>query len=343
MVASRERLLYQHVPSHSVYSVTFSPDGGMLAFGGGYWYGEGYAGCLEGDSGRLLSQVDFPKRTVSSVCFDERGAFLGVSTWNWRHHPGPSALLEFSRGALTLREEFHTAPNEPGEEEWAAGTPTGTLFWRDQLVVRRMHEDPARTFRFLGLPAGLSLKTVRPELTSSRMIAFPDALLSGTEPASTYREGSSWLIRSSELVLAYARGGTTTLQPLPNPVTYSSIARDAAGGTVLTGQSDGGLSLYQVHVHGDSLGLEPLRRWKGHKHAVMAACSLAAPGYFVTADMGGTVSVWDGAREVHTFSVGPLSIRTLAAHPTRPWLAVGCKSSAGGRLSGRVLVYGLEL
>jgi hypothetical protein len=45
---SSKATLQQEIPTKgAVYAVTFSKDGTRLAYGGGWWYGDGYIGLLE--------------------------------------------------------------------------------------------------------------------------------------------------------------------------------------------------------------------------------------------------------------------------------------------------------
>ncbi len=334
MTAPPERLLFSHAPAHSVYTVTFSPDGTLLAYGGGFWYGQGYVVCLDSETGRVRASLDFQQQTVSGLCFDASGLYLGASTWAESQRHAPAYVLKVADGTLALQQELQAS------RDWLEGggdaTPTGIFFWEGRAVVRHLHEDSARTFHGFEPSQGLVLRAAHPELTSSQFALLPGALLTAKVHRVVGKSGA-------ELVLVTPRGRTTTLYPLPYPLRYSALTCDVARSTVLAGLSDGHLALYRVHPGPESPSLEALELWRGHEAAVTAACQLADGRHHATADDRGVVRVWEEQREVCSFSVPTLSIRSLAAHPTRPWLAVGGKFPGDGFHPGRVSVYDVLL
>lgn len=114
----------------------------------------------------------------------------------------------------------------------------------------------------------------------------------------------------------------------------SAIAINSTASEIVTCGSDGSIA--------HSSCPEVRREWvrPGHVFPITAACFVEPTGLLVTGDRSGLVRIWDGVNPAAEWTVADSSIRSLAAHPTLPKIAVGCKSLWDGR-GGSMAVFDL--
>jgi hypothetical protein len=74
-------------------------------------------------------------------------------------------------------------------------------------------------------------------------------------------------------------------------------------------------------------------------NSIVGICSLCDGGHWACVSAGGEVCLWDGAKMVHAWDLPEAgSPRSLAAHPDRPWIAVGIKKGGFARPQSAVVL-----
>jgi hypothetical protein len=120
----------------------------------------------------------------------------------------------------------------------------------------------------------------------------------------------------------------------------SAITLDPQGARLITCGTDGTIASWSKGS-GERPDLHCVARRQGHAAPISASCHLAVGNVLITADRVGVVRAWGHDELLSEWSVPNASPRTLAAHPTLPRIAVGCKALGGGPQPGMIAVYEL--
>jgi hypothetical protein len=309
---------------HAVYATTFSPSGGELACAGGYFYGHGFLFVIgESGEGQVARHCEDLDATISGLCFDRTARLVAASLWSKRHHYHPSAI--FGIEGSQSRAWF-----EDAHDRFGRYCATGILARGHALVVRH-GSSMDRPVSVHALPAAF-VAAEQGQLTSSRVTAFGSSVATGVAVESwTGVEGAT-----TKPMLA-----VTDLRNTPEPITrcigtpheggIAAIAADEARGEMVTGGADGSVAFWSLPGSGGEEDPSVRSVVRHHRHAVAATCFMA-DGSVVTADLRGLVQLWEDSEPTASWMAAGWSPRTLAAHPQRLRLAVGCKyRSSGGR------------
>jgi hypothetical protein len=74
-------------------------------------------------------------------------------------------------------------------------------------------------------------------------------------------------------------------------------------------------------------------------NSIVGICSLADGDHWACVSAGGEICLWDRATQIQSWDLPEAgSPRSLAAHPDRPWIAVGIKKGGFGRPQAAVLL-----
>lgn len=93
------------------YTVTFSPNAQLLAYGDGFFYGGGRVVCLKPGAGVVAELVwadvlpdEMKFVTTSGLCFDGSNDFIAVAAWRDRHGYYPAVVCRayFSSDRLRM-------------------------------------------------------------------------------------------------------------------------------------------------------------------------------------------------------------------------------------------------
>lgn len=327
----RFTLVHEYSTPRTVYATTFSPDGDQLAYGGGFFYGEGFVSVVgkSGEGDALWHQEH--EATFSALCFDRSARFVAASVWASRHSYHPTAILRWDGSAPTWLED-----NGKAEYRYCA---TGILARGRTLAVRH-GASLERPVSFHALPDDF-VAADQPQLTSSRVVAFGDLVATGV--GSTWRglDGGKEVARLTLTELRGTAMAITRSIEAPHSATISAIAADEARRAMVTGGADGSVVFWELPKGGDSA--DPVVRSvvRLHAHEVSAACFLA-DGTVATADRRGLLQVWKDGVPIASWTANGWSPRALAAHPRRPRLALGCKHGPDGGFEGLVAVLDIE-
>jgi hypothetical protein len=368
------RLIAWYPTPYAVYTAAYAADG-RLWFGGGFWYGSGYLGCVEldgtirwyvGGDGGWSSEAPPAElatgrgpwstgqgATVSGLCLDGDERRVALSLWSSSQHTHPALVLRLGPdGPVPL--VHHGLPPAPGEHD---RTPTGVLIHEGHVVVRSIdcgRETALDAFPIEDAPAA---GAVPQALASRRLVGLPGAVVTGWKKGLLLRElgpaglGASEVIGGAREVVSIEGWGDAgahketvvlgTRAP-PRGIT-TAISIDLAATAITTGADDGSIARWQVVREPDGrYAISFQGEAAAHRFPVSAACRLAAGALEATADRGGWVYVWEHGQRVAAWQVERRrSPRTLAADPGGTRLAVGCKSGQGGPSAGGIAVYEL--
>jgi hypothetical protein len=339
----------------------FSRDGTRLAIGGGSWYGEGGILLVDLASGEtsLFPCADLPSGaeerrgvpTVSGVCFSPDDRHLAASTWTSRHHYGPTCLFEVSGRDLKHRDTLdHDYRDDIGDP-----CPTGVLLW-DQLVVTRNNcALVGDVFALWRSPPYLRAEAGIPQhLTSSNLVVVRETAITGGGGTGL----SEWRTDLGGRELGKAVDGLVAL-PLtgdtagPEVFAVQQCRRVTAIGAVpsgagfLTGGLDGELDAWSWDGRWEQSRLKPptegTQRATYTEQSVIGICHLPDGGRWVSANAGGGVCLWEGVNLLSTWQLPERgSPRSLAAHPDRPWIAVGVKKGGFARPQSAVVIVEVD-
>jgi hypothetical protein len=333
------------------YSLMFSRDGTRLAIGGGSWYGNGgiLLASLASRETRLLPCEPLPARhmrregvpTVSGVCFSPDDRHLAASTWSSGHHPSLIFLFEVSgldlERCVSLGQHYLGAARN--------GFPTGVLFRGGHVVACNQRVALIDAVSVWRVPRQLKVGTEGDlsHLTSSRVVIARGKVITGHEAGlvSVPLEVNS---HEAEALPVMDSLGVTALGALPS------------GEGFLTGGPVGELDLWSWNgrwqqrqlrdgtnndaVHDPELDIV----WATYNpNSIVGLCHLPDGNRWVSVSAGGQVCLWNGTTLAATWQVPePGSPRSLAAHPDRPWIAVGVKKGGFGRPQSAVVIVEVD-
>jgi len=330
--------LIQHLTPHTVYSVTFSPNGELLACAGGYFYGGGFIRCI-GNAGMGDGKWECVNRkeTISCLSFDQTGQFIAASAWSMRHNYHPGEIFSIG-GPCQPTWTFNEPVGGASRGNFNRYCATGVLMTGREFIIRHGAQlDVPVTHH--ALPAEVAGTTEHQHLTSSRVVMLGNTTATGVARHTwTSTEGTK---THSILALASNRGGSCRAPPTPHAAPISAIAYHHARSELITCDSAGSTAFWkcsQLEATPD-LTLTAVRT--EHKSAIEAACFLS-DCRLVTADRAGIVCIWNDSTHATKRDLGDWSPRTLAAHPIHPRIAIGCKHGDNGGLSGCVFVGDIE-
>lgn len=336
----------------AVYAVTFSNDGHLVAYGGGHSYGDGYLAFLEILPEAVRRSPDLlaplvpriveeilespfedppPSRdmrgtweknlsafAVSGLCFDGSNNYLAVSLWQFRHYYFPSLLVRFADRQLFFEGLYTEDRNWLARATVDRRIATGIRMWDGRLIVRRgLDGDPDNTFYAFSLPEEIDGSALPHHLTSSRVACLNGAFATGGSET-----GHLLITKDTQLGAMEARS-----VPSHSESRITTISTDANGKSIVTGTADGSMDFWE---YDDSRDPTHVATRTGHEAAVTAACALSTPGIFASADKSGNVRVWRDREKLLSWKLPEGSPRSMAAHPTKPLLVVGCKGFQSG-------------
>jgi hypothetical protein len=349
------------------YSVMFSRDGTRLAIGGGSWYGEGgiLLVNLSSQDTTLFPCANLPAPgrqlgpfTVSGICFSPDDRHLAVSTWSSRQHAGPSLLFEVSGLQLTHRE---TLPL-PRRLDQRDPTPTGVLLSGKYLITRshRASVEDVVTVSHPSRAVKIDRGAAPNHLASSRMIVARQGVMTacgGLIPMQELEADPDWRQsgRAADgLVAVPLKGGQHEVEVIPaqDCRRITAIGARPAEEKFMTGGRDGEVDAWlweggwrQRRLRPatnrkapDSTGLDIT--WATYTpNSIVGICSLAEDTRWASASADGEICIWDEDSLVCSWQLPERgTARSLAAHPDKPWIAVGVKKGGFGRPQSAVVI-----
>ncbi len=353
------RLIQTIETAQTPYTVTFSPNAQLLAYGDGFFYGGGRVVCLKPGAGVVAELVwedvlpdELKFVTTSGLCFDGSNDFIAVAAWRDGHGYYPALICRIADGRIVpFLSGLDSAETVRRLNARAGGYATGAVFCDGKLVVRRRAEEPELAVSAHALPSEVVTERIPYHLSSLRLTPLGGGFLTGF---------------GDELLVADAKvDGTARVRVLecPQEGRVEAIARNTAGDMVVTGGHDGSVCVWEAS--GDSEGLPDLRvvstLWTGSEDterskpsntyvydsvSITAACFLGKDNSFATTDASGRVRVWGDDGLVMEWSVPTGSPRSMAASPDSPLLAVACKSTTsptGPSKGGHVFLYSVSI
>jgi hypothetical protein len=363
------------------YSVMFSNDGTRLAIGGGSWYGEGglmvcalATGTSWGTANRdvLAAQGEPRDVTTAGVYFSADDRYLVVATRGSSLSYAPSHLLAVDGLRLARRASFVQRHVDTLRAPFA----TGVLLSGESVVTRHNGAMLADCIDVHATPPGLGCRADdrRQHLTHSRMVVRRGRVLTGGGGSLALAEwradlGTRESGKLAEGLVSAPLAGDAAIDVVPvdgcKRVTAIAALADEDG--FLTGGLMGELDRWSAADGAARVRLEVPRAeleaasgpfvqpprvpgWLGDRivfatytpRSVVAICTLCDGARWVSVDAGGRLRLWGGDALVGAWTLPvPGSPRSLAAHPTEPWIGVGIKEGGFGAPASTVLV--LEL
>jgi hypothetical protein len=287
---------------------------------------------------------------VSSVCFSDDDRLLAASMWSSRQNYAPTMTFAVDGTHLRLRDLFDyqgidTVPLPDGRTLTlkASGTPTGVLL-HDGLVITRMHDSSPDGNHVLivdRLPDGIDLPASGSAqcLTHNRLVVVRNTAITEAGGSRTVRRRQSdgtylpWLgpeglaLRDLQELEA-----PLTVVPVQSSVRVTAIAALPGNQEFVTGGYEGEVDRWswndgwrQHRLRQPVIRAAPQKRTRVDA-TIEAIVVLAVSGDIVAVSAAGELLVLRSGREVES---GRLAQRgtpqSLAAHPGKPWVAVGIK------------------
>ncbi len=337
------------------YTVTFSANAQLLAYGDGFFYGGARVVCLKPGAGVVAELVwedvlpdEMKFVTTSGLCFDGSNDFIAVAAWRDGHGYYPAVVCRVADGRIVpFISGLDSAETVGRLNARGLGYATGAVFCDGKLVVRRSAVEPELAVSAYALPSEVVTERIPYHLSSLRLTPLGGGVLTGF---------------GDELLVADAKvDGTVPPRTMkcPHEGRVEAIARNASGDLVVTGGHDGSVCIWEAS--GDSEGLPALRvvstlsggpdtakrsqpsgTYVYDGVSITAACFLGEDHNFATTDASGCVRVWGNDGLVMEWSVPTGSPRSIAASPASRLFAVACKnttSPTGPRRGGHVFLY----
>lgn len=360
------RILHTIATRWTPYSVMFSRDGTRLAIGGGTWYGSG--GIVLFDVSTSAAE-SFPcdrfadsrgrrghrDLTVSGVCFSADDAHLAASTWSMSQHYGPTLLFEVTDLRLVQRKTFvHDYTDPIGDS-----CPTGVLLHNGFAITRNNTSILDDVFAIWTLPRDLRVQTEDSphHLTNSRMVMVQDNVITGgggSRALSQWRAdlGQGETGKAADGLVCVPVGaeeGKVRVIPVRECSRVTAIGTRPSGASFITGGLDGEMDEWSWQTEWTQRRLQPAAAetkidlpdltWATYTpNSVVGICCLCDGERWVSVSAGGNVRIWTGAALSASWQLPvPGSPRSVAAHPTKPWIAIGIKQG-GFTGSGSVVV-----
>lgn len=354
---------------HPVYGLQWSADGERLALCGGFLYGGGFVGLAD-RSGQLLTLRDQASLTaeplldgadviLSSVCIDDRGRWLLAAACSYKWDARGPLLFRIDGDRL----ELVAAPELTEEEDddaYHSGHATGAWLHRGRMLVRYRARELAEALLTWPAPEELHADESRAHLCNARITIADDVVWIAKNLLHVYSSAGTGppMVPGSDARLIYNPHGLASLdlrdpsaslrlQPLDHDERCTAIVRDRAGARIFTGLADHRIVEWRVV---DRERLERTGVWRHGSDArnapvvrgIQALCMLADGETLVSAELGGSIALWRDGEAVGELRLPrPWSPRALAAHPSEPWIAIGCKGR-GGYEPGTIFVYDLS-
>ena len=299
------------------YAVTFSRDGTRLAIGGGTWYGGGGIMLVDGRTLQPVSDavLDLGQPTVSGVCFASDDSHVIATTWQSSQRSGPVLVHEQRDARLVVTARIPSALDGP---------PTGlALLGGNRALLRHHRVVAADMLRPCELPHDVAGDTG----DGARVAIAGDHAVTGDHGMRDKSPDTGALVFAPLLDLRAAE-----LCPVRECRRVTAVA--CAGDTLWSGGGDGELDAWswrdgwtQHRLRGAIPRSRPRSRghlaWAAYTPAsIVGICALPGLGA-IAVDAGGELCALD---PLATWQLPvPGTPRAIAAHPDRPWIAVGLK------------------
>ena len=337
------------------YAVAFSSDGDRLVAGSGWYYGDGSISFLRPDGRGIVNQIDLAGLlpdageqldlvSVSGLCFDGYDRFLAVSLWLHEHRYYPGLLFRIENDDLVpflsgldsreVRERLNILNR---------GYATGVRLHEGKLIVRRSSTENEMSLTAFPVPSDVATGGIDHSLTSSRMAIINGAAVTGMEESLLVTGLGEAGRTSSELISSPHEGGVSAMVAHPD------------GRQLITGGKDGSIAFWNVIAEKNgspAMKMQALRPFDALPHgcgdtpagthlysgaSIVGMCFMHDAQHLVTVYASGYVRIWKGEEVALEWMLPAGSPRSVAAHPSDPLLAIGCKSP------GQVWVYHVDI
>jgi hypothetical protein len=340
------------------YSVMFSRDGNRIAIGGGAWYGDGgiiLANVSTGEMERVSCGSEGP--TISAVFFSEDDRHLVASTWSSRQHGGPILFFEVSDTKLA-----HAASVTNKEEGYSC--PTGVLLYGKHTIIRNHGPVSTSVITILESPPELGIKaaSLDQHLTNSHVVMVKERAITGGRglQSTPWPARGDWL----EAQLVRESGGTAQEGLVSVPLhaglsgaefipvigrrQITAITATPAADSFVTGGLDGELDKWSWNGRWEPKQLQaktenreihvPGIIWATYEcNSIIGICYLCDVERWVTVTAGGKITVMLGNTSLGSWQLPKRgSPRSIAAHPTENWIAIGTKQGGFDNPNGVV-------
>lgn len=358
------------------YSLMFSNDGTRLAAGGGAWYGEGGVALARLATGEVVvtPMAGDPTEpgpggnppTVAGLYFSADDRHLVAATRRTSMGPGPTIL--FGVRDLAIAREAAFVPREQPERSCATSVMLfgERAFVRhnttqiDNLVVtRRFSErlqcrgDDSRhhlthcgmavrsRWVFTGGGGSFGLVVWRPKTgvreagkAAEGLVAVPldgDQPIRGVRVRNCRRVTAIAAVPNEEGFLTGGLHGEIDRWSLTNTLEQERLPIPDEPPASIEPALE---TPPEVHAAVTKLAWATYAR-----DSVVGIVTLCDAARWVSVDAGGRLRLWRGTTMLGVWTLpAPGTPRSLAAHPTEPWIAVGIKQGGFGHPSSLVLV-----
>ena len=337
------------------YAVTFSSDGSRLLAGSGQYYGGGSILFLRPDGLGIVNRVSLAELlpdageqldlvSVSGLCFDGYDRFLAVSLWLHEHQYYPGLLFRIENDDLV---PFMSGLDGRGVTEKLninnRGYATGVRLHDQKLIVRCSSPENEMTLTAFPVPSDVATRGIDHSLTSSRMAIIKGTAVTGKEESLLVSGPGEAGTASSELVSSPHEGGVSAMVAHPH------------GSQLITGGKDGTIAFWNVIAEEngsplvklatlrpfdalpDGCGDTPAGTHLYSGASIVGMCFMHDAQHLVMVYASGYVRIWKGEEIVLEWMLPAGSPRSVAAHPSEPLLAIGCKGP------GQVWVYQVDV
>lgn len=356
------------------YSVMFSNDGTRVAAGGGAWYGQGGVMLTQLASGEAVvtPMVPYgkgkprPAPGVAGLYFSADDRCLVAATRGTSLSRGPTIL--FSVVGLTLTRQAAFMPPDDYSRIFA----TGAMLAGGSTIVRHNGErlEDCVLVRQFAARHGCVAEDRRHHLTHSRMVVRRGRVLTGgggSLQLMTWLRGrgvgESGKVTDGLVSAPLTGDGPIEVVPVGACRRVTAIAALPGEDGFLTGGLGGEVDrwtwaetprqerlptpqgpLAEIPSPGspspDVMKAVAKLAWATYtRDSVVAICTLCDAERWASVDAGGRLRLWRGRTMLGAWTLpAPGTPRSLAAHPTEPWLAVGIKQGGFGHPQSVVLV-----
>jgi hypothetical protein len=307
--------------------------------------------------------------SISGLCFSDDDRFLAASMWSSGHRYAPTMLFEVYGTEPRPFEVFDNRGIDPFIQShdqpldfWAWGTPTGVLLHDGYVITRQHNTEPQGIYVIVlsRLPSGVDIPASNrmQYLTHSRLIVGRDTVIteaggsrgiSKLQPDGTYaRCPATEGLALRNLRRLHSPPGVISVEGCPR---VTAIAVLPAGDSFVTGGSQGQIDRWSWEgawrqrrlreavdpTTAKSGGL------RGERADIEAIVTLAGTHDLVAVSTSGDLLVKGagGEWECHRLPERG-SPRSLAAHPTRRWVAVGLKQGGFGEPESVIAILEVE-
>lgn len=360
------------------YSVMFSNDGTRLAAGGGAWYGEGGVLLVRLATGEVevTPMPGHPEEpgpgangpTVAGLYFSADDRHLVAATRRTSMSPGPTILFGVRDLAIAREAAFVPGPTSSHFD----GCATGVLLSGDLAIVRNhtRQKDDLVVMRRFSERLQCRGDDTRHHLTHSGMVVRLGWVLTGgggSVGMVVWRRGEgireAGKVAAGLVVVPLAEGEPIRGIRVQNCRRVTAIAALPDDEGFLTGGFAGEIDRWSFtdraeqrrlpipdappgsiepavdtppEVHDAVAGLA----WATYcRDSVVGIVTLCDRERWVSVDAGGRLRLWRGPTLLGAWTLpAPGTPRSLAAHPTEPWIAVGIKQGGWAHPSSLVLV-----